>query len=387
MVSNPVFSEDEFKKRHDEIITVLDHIDTSIIFCRADLTYYSGIGMDGVIVLDDQMTHYVRRNLELAKEESMLEVNEMPSFRLFKDLSKSQLPKTLGMELDLVPYKTVEYIKRAYGNPEIVDISQELRSIRSIKSSAEIALMEASCRQTDESFEFIQDKIIPGKSELEISAEIEHFLRKSGHPGFVQVRMFHHNLTSTAYVMAGESTATLNSKFGPTTGQGLCKMHKSGPSHRKIQIGDAVLIDTTGVVEGYISDVTRTFFVGNVNPGLLHSYEFAKEVQNKIADVLIDGNNPSDIYSQLIEMAAEYDVTDEFMGPGTNKVPFIGHGVGLELDEFPIITSGYKTPLKTGQTVAVEPKLISQKLNTGVGIEDTWVVGENSAKRLSQFPW
>ncbi|MCH8905767.1 MAG: aminopeptidase P family protein [Candidatus Heimdallarchaeota archaeon] len=385
--SPPLFAKAEFRKRYNTLKSKLKDLSLSIIFSRADLTYYSGIGMDGVLILADELHHYVRRNLPLAEMESELPVSEMASFRLFKTIAKNLKIESIGLELDIVPYKTIKYIENAFGNPEIKDISPALRQIRSVKSEEEIKLMEKACKQTDESFEYIQDKIKPGVTELDLSAEIDHFLRRQGHPGFVQIRNFQHNYTTNGYVMAGESTITLNSMFGPVSGQGLSKMHKNGPSRRKIRDHDAVLIDTTGVWEGYTADETRTFFVGNVDPNLEEAYEVAKQVQNHVKKNLVESKNPKDLYFELNELVTELGYFESFMGPKNDKVAFIGHGVGLELDEFPIITSGYDTPLVSGQLVAMEPKFIFPALKSGVGIEDTWVVGKNQARRLTQFPW
>lgn len=385
--SPPLFAKAEFRKRHNTLKSRLKDVSLSIIFSRADLTYYSGIGLDGILILVDDLHHYVRRNLPLAEMESELPVSEMASFRLFKTIAKNLKVESIGLELDIVPYKTIKYIENAFGNPEIKDISPALRQIRSVKSEEEIKLMKKACKQTDESFEYIQDKIKPGVTELDLSAEIDHFLRRQGHPGFVQIRNFQHNYTTNGYVMAGESTAILNSKFGPVSGQGLCKMHKNGPSRRKIKKHEAVLIDTTGVWEGYTGDETRTFFLGNPNQKLIDAYEVAKQIHHETEKIMKAGALPYVIYSRLFELAEELKHLDSFMGTQNDKVAFVGHGVGLELDEFPIIANGFKTPLAKGQIVALEPKFILQEIQSGVGIEDTYLITQNGSDRLTKFRW
>lgn len=380
------FSDQEYSDRHSILLQRLADIDYNIIFSRADLYYYSSIGMDGIITVNEELNRYVRRNLSLGQAESVLPTKMMDSFRVFKELGNKFSGSSLGMELDLVPYKTVEYVAKAFGNPEIIDISPILRDIRSVKSTKEIEMLQKSCEITDRSFEYARELIQPGMSELEVSAEIERFLRREGHPGWIQLRMFHHNLTNLSYVMAGESTATLNSKFGPVSGQGVSRMHTNGSSKRKIKSGDAVLIDTTGYYHGYISDVTRTFMIGDVDPILLEAYEVAKAVQEKSKNLFKPGKMPVDIYSNLQELVAEFGFIKHFMGIHADKVPFIGHGVGLELDEFPIITPGYKAPLAVGNAIANEPKFILDKPKTGVGIEETWIVTGSGGKRLSKYP-
>ncbi len=383
-----LFSDAEFAIRHRKLQDTTKEIDVCFIFARPDLFYYSGCGLDGVIQINEEaMIRYVRRNLELAGEHSVLDTKTMDSFRIFKNLGKTLQPKTLGLELDILPYRTVDYISKALGNPELVDIGGTLREIRAIKSKEELKFMKQACKLNDSSFEYAREIVKPGKTEIEISAKLEAFLRSEGHPGWVQVRTFQHNLVTNAYVMAGESTATLNSMFGPVSGQGFAKMHMVGPSRRKIQDGDAVLIDTTAVSEGYISDVTRTFMVGSVENKILEAHHVAEEVQNECEKLLKPRNHCDEIYRNLSTLVKEMGYEMEFMGSKHDKVAFIGHGVGLELDELPIITEGYKRPLQIGNTIAVEPKLILQQPKTGVGIEDTWLVTENGGERLSQFPY
>ncbi len=386
--SNVVFSEKEFQLREEKLSENLKTLDIAYIFNRADLFYYSGTGLDGVIeVSEEGFTRLVRRNLELARKVSFHKVELMPNYRWFKQRAKEVKADQIGLELDILPYKTVEYIKKAFGSPEIIDIGNVLRKIRSVKSKEELKYMERSAKLTDESFEHAKNYIKPGMTEMEISGEIEKYLRANGHPGWTQVRTFQHNLVTNAYVMAGESTIQLNSLFGPVSGQGSTRMHMVGPSRRKVKEGDPVLIDTTGVVEGYITDVTRTFFVGEVDQSIKDTYSIAEAVQEKCKSLLKSGHNPSGIYETLEQLVRELGYEDKFMGLHSDKVKFIGHGIGLELDELPIITPSYKDPLEAGNTIAVEPKLMIPELQTGVGIEDSWVVTDHGGKRISQFPY
>lgn len=382
-----VFTKAEYEDRLKNLRATISDLDISFIFGRADMFYYSSIGQDGFLAISETPTRYIGRNLDLAKELTHMEVKSMPSFRVFKEISRDMQISSIGLELDILPYKTVDYISRAFDKPEITDISSNLREIRSVKSEAEIQLMKEACKQTDASFEMARDYIKPGISEAQISGEIHRFLRNEGHPGWVQVRKFDHNYTALAYVMAGESTGYLNSGFGPVSGKGSSRYHMNGPSTRKVQDGDAILIDTTGVVEGYTADETRTFFLGKVPEIYENAYEVCMEVQNLISKILVDGARAPDVYQEVIELISNHGLEENFMGIGDDRISFLGHGVGLELDEVPIITPGYKKPIQSGQVVAIEPKFIFNDPKGGVGIEDTWVVRDNKADKLTQYPW
>ncbi|OLS21259.1 MAG: Xaa-Pro dipeptidase [Candidatus Heimdallarchaeota archaeon LC_2] len=382
-----IFSKEEYEKRINKLETALSDLDISFIFGRADMFYYSSIGQDGFLSIGSENIRYINRNLELARELTKLDVRHMSSFRVFKDIYREVEPKKIGLELDILPYKTVQYIQSSLKNPEIVDISTKLRQIRSIKSEKEQELMKSAAKQTDESFEVAQNIIKVGMSEIELAVEIDKFLRNDGHPGWVQIRKFDHNYTSNAYVMTGESTRQLNGGFGPVSGQGLGRYHMNGPSHRKIKYGDAVLIDTTGVVEGYTADETRTFFVGNIDPKYALAHELCEQILELIPKIMIDGSSANEIYNEVLDLVKLNNLKNNFMGIGADRLKFIGHGVGLELDEFPIITPGYKDNIKAGQIVAIEPKFIFDDPKGGLGIEDTWIVNNNSAEKITKYPW
>ncbi|MCY3411705.1 MAG: aminopeptidase P family protein [Candidatus Heimdallarchaeota archaeon] len=380
----PLFSKEEMTYRKNKLKEKTKHIDVCIIFNRPDLFYYSGTGLDGIIIYDGQYTRYVRRNVELARETSSMPVKIMESFRLFKDLAEKNSYLSVGLELDILPHKTVKYIQKAF-DAKIIDISGITREIRSIKSGSELDLMRKAADQTDRSFEFIQDKIKPGITEIELSAEIERFLRVEGHPGMVNIRTFHHNYVTNAYVMAGESTASLNTHFGPVSGTGSTIIHQGGPSRRKIREGDAVLIDTTGVYEGYTGDETITFFVGKVDQKMLDTYDVAKEIHELAEKLLIHGKKASDTYHELIAFVTERGLEQNFMGRGEDRVQFIGHGIGLELDELPVITPGYIQELKENQVIALEPKFIFD--TWGVGLEQDYIIGKSKAERITRFQY
>lgn len=383
------FSDHEYAQRAEKIRTDLKIYGDSfaaIIFGRPELFYYSSLGLDGILFYSNgEIVHYVQRNLSLAKDESKFTVKLMSNFSLFTSLGKNFNGTKLGLELDILPYKTVQYILKAFGNPELVDISGILRGIRAVKSTEEVKIMEKSCKQTDDSFDYIRDKIQPGMTELEVSAKIEKYLRVNGHPGWVQVRKFQHDLSNLALVISGTSIASLNSLFGPVTGIGTTRMHMNGASFRKITDKDPVLIDTTGEYDGYISDVTRTIMMPHVSSRLLEAYEVAKTVHHLAGKLFKPGILASDVFQQLNQLVQESGFGDYFMGYKSDRVSFIGHGVGLELDELPIITPKYQVPLQVGNIIALEPKFILE--NMGVGIEDTWLVTESGGRKLSQNVW
>jgi len=180
----------------------------------------------------------------------------------------------------------------------------------------------------------------------------------------------------------------VNSCFdGPVTGQGVSIAHPSGASLAEIKLGEPIVVDMVTVLNGYEIDQTRMFSLGPLSMELIKGYEVAREVEEKIRRALVPGRVAGEVYDEILLWVRENTPYEEnFMGYGTSRVRFVGHGVGLELDELPTISKGAKEVLEAGMVVAIEPKFVFPGVGV-VGIEDTVViVDEVGAKYLSIGP-
>jgi Xaa-Pro aminopeptidase len=143
-----------------------------------------------------------------------------------------------------------------------------------------------------------------------------------------------------------------------------------------------VVVDYTAMLDGYFVDMTRIAVCGRLAPELLRAFDVALSIQDEVARGLRPGSIPSRLYARAREMADAAGLGECFMGPAGGQVRFVGHGVGLELDELPVLAPGFDAPLRAGQTVAVEPKFVLPGLGA-VGIENTWAVAEGGGDRLT----
>ncbi len=133
---------------------------------------------------------------------------------------------------------------------------------------------------------------------------------------------------------------------------------------------------------GYVIDMTRVASMGDLDDDLTHAFEVALAIQEEVAQGLRPGATGEALWARAAAMAEEAGLGDRFMGPPGDQARFIGHGVGLELDELPVLAPGQTTPLMAGQVVAVEPKFVFPDRGA-IGIENTWVVGEGGGEKLS----
>ena len=144
-------------------------------------------------------------------------------------------------------------------------------------------------------------------------------------------------------------------------------------------------MDYAFAYNGYISDHTRIFSLGRLPDELTKAHETMLALQENVKQMARPGVPAGDIYAFSVQYATEAGYGDNFMGHGDQRIRFVGHGVGLELDEYPVLAKGQKMPLQAGMTIALEPKLIFPGKGV-VGIENTHVVTDKGLQQLGQYP-
>lgn len=152
-----------------------------------------------------------------------------------------------------------------------------------------------------------------------------------------------------------------------------------------IQRHQPILVDYTFAIDGYISDQTRIFSLGRLPAALRDGYAAMVAVQETVKGAAGAGVQAGEVYEKALNQAESLGVGDRFMGSGPDRIRFVGHGVGLELDEPPFLAQGQTTALEAGMTVAVEPKLIIPDVGV-VGIENTHLVTEDGLETFNRFP-
>jgi Xaa-Pro aminopeptidase len=256
--------------------------------------------------------------------------------------------------------------------------------LKMVKSPAEIAKIRKAGEMVGKAYHSLTGKIRPGMSENDIAIELEYLLRKNGHLGENRFRAFN-QIGLNTYVVSGESVNTPAVHDTPYGGVGVSKAIGVGAGNRKIEKGIPFMIDTVGNFEGYHNDNTRTFIFGEPSPEIREVYENLLEIYHFIVSKLNPDANCEDIYLRTLEKVESMGLSEHFMGLGNTRVPFIGHGIGIEVDEFPVFARKFQVALQPGMTVALEPKLFFEDFG-GVGIESTFVITESGNECLSYLP-
>jgi len=365
-------------------------VDGALIVEKTDLYYLSGTKQDGHLFVPDGDVPLlmVRKDFERAVSESPLqEIVPLTGYSALPHLisrGNSASPRRMGLEMDILPVKLYFLYQKLFPETELVDISQLIRETRMVKSEYEISRIRSAAEMADGMYEKVPEFLETAPTELELSIMVEAYYRKRGHPGIVPTRGFNLD-TIYGHIMAGENAAIPSASPGPTGGRGLGPFYSQGAGMvGEIKPHSPILIDYCANLNGYVADSTRIFSIGSLKENLVHAHEVMLEVQETLLRLGVPGTKAEDLYRTALEIVEKAGFSKGFMGY-PNGVPFVGHGIGLELDEWPVIGKGSQTRLEEGMVIAMEPKVVFPGEGV-VGIENTVVVTDTGLKKLTRYP-
>jgi len=362
-------------------------VDGALIVENTDLFYFSGAIQQACLFIprEGSPLFFVRRNPDRARIDSALEtIIPVKSFQdipqVLADYGFGKIRK-LGMELDVLPVNHYFRWRQTLNPDEIVDIWPAIQKVRMIKSPFETGIIRTAAILADFMVATARHHLREGITDIELAAIVEGEARKRGHQGLVRTRGFNQEVY-WGHLLSGPEAASLTFVDSPTGGMGLSPASPQGSGFRKISRHEPVIVDLVGAVGGYIVDQTRTFFIGSIPDILARAYKASIEIDHALAAAIRPGVPAGDIFRQAQQMAADFGLAEHFLGYGTKRAGFCGHGIGLELDEGPVITAAEKTPLAAGMVLALEPKFSFPDLGV-VGVEDTFLVTETGVEKLT----
>jgi len=355
-----------------------DGLDGAVIVQHTDLAYFTGTNQQAHLVVpaNGEPVLLVRRVLERARAESRLRAIE-PIASLSEldgrlDACGLGTGTRIGFELDVLPAARF----RSYGvrlpGRTLDDCSPQVRAVRAVKSPWELERMRVAAGQVRDAAHAIPGLLGVGTAESKVQLEVEKLLRLGGHQGQLRFRGFNQEM-HYGQVLGGPSGAVAGYSDSPLCGPGPNTVLGKGPDGHVLESGDPVIADLVGGHEGYLADQTRTFAVGRLAGDLRRAYDVCVEILRATEAELRPGAVPSRLYEQSAGIAAEAGLAEHFMGFGPQRVRFLGHGVGLEIDELPVLAPGFEEPIAEGHVIAVEPKMVFPGRGA-VGIENMYAV-------------
>ena len=381
---------DELNMRLDVLQELLQRHDICgvILLQNSDLFYFTGSIQRGVLYIPakGEPIYMVIKDFNRARLESGLnQILKITSVREFSEqLLKMgmKLPLRIGMEFDVIPVQQFQRYQKLFSAAEIIDISPLVRQVRAIKSDYELGIMTECALIANQTYEHAKTVICAGMTDLDVAAELECFSRKAGHQGIIRFRSFNSELYF-GHVFSGRDGAEATYLDAPLGGLGLSPAVGQGSGHKTIERGEPIIIDFIIAYDGYLVDQTRTLSIGPLADSLQQAYADMLNIQEKLYAIARPGVIWGDIYQQCYRLAEELGYKDNFMGVTGSQVSFIGHGIGIEVDEIPFIARGFdQQPLEKNMTFAFEPKAVFSGIGA-VGVENTWQVTTDGLKKIT----
>lgn len=359
-------------------------MDGAVIVQSADLYYLTGTTQNAHLVLPTigEPVLLVRRTVERARIESPLDliVPMLSLYDLMNVMCERDVRRRVGFELDVLPAARYLRYREILDGIEIGDCSSLLREVRAEKSDWELARIREAAAMVSGVAARVAEVLRPGISEVALAAEIEYWLRRQGHQGILRLRAFNGEV-HYGTIVSGPNAAVPGAADAPLVGSGINPYVGKGSGLEEIRPGAPVIIDIVGASHGYVADQTRTFCVGHLDSNYREAYQLSLEIMRRVAGAAAVGVPACDLYELAVELAGEQrDMLANF-----SRVSFIGHGIGLELDEIPLLAKGHSEPLREGMVVAIEPKFIFPGRGA-VGVENSYYLSRGGLEKLTTAP-
>jgi Xaa-Pro aminopeptidase len=362
-------------------------LEALLVIQKMNLYYLSGTTQDGFLFvpLEGKPLLMIKRELERAKVESPIkDIVSLRSNREIPLLIQShmgEVQKSLGLELDVLPVRDYIKFQELFPSTKVMDASLVLRETRKKKSPFEIDLMRMAGEIGRRVYQEAKKILKEGMTEIEFGGLLEAVAKKNGHEGLLRVRALNYE-AYTWHVLSGLTGGIVSQSDSPMGGLGLSPAFPVGASFKVMRANEPILVDFGTCYHGYQVDETRMFSIRKMKQKFIDAYKVCKEIHDAVLEETRPGADCEAIFMKTLQQAEKLGYKDSYLGPPGLQTRFIGHGIGLELNELPSIAQGKSYPLEEGMTFAVEPKIVFPGEGS-VGIENTVVVTKKSYEILT----
>ena len=353
-------------------------IEGLLVVQKMNFYYLSGTTQDGLLFvpLEGEPLLMIKREIERARGESpMRDVVPLKSNREIPSLirtHRNKVPHIMGLELDLLPVRDYFKFQGFFPGTQFTDASSILRETRKIKSLFEIDLMKKAGEIGAKVYQEAREILEEGMTEVEFGGLLEAAAKRYGHEGLLRVRSLNYE-AYTWHILSGFTGGIVSQSDSPMGGLGLSPAFPVGASLKVMKAREPILVDFGTCFHGYQADETRMFSIGKMEQKFIDAYNACKEIHDAVLEETRPGTDCESLFLKTLPLAEKLGYKDSFLGPPHLQTRFIGHGIGLELNELPFLAQGQSYPLEEGMTFAVEPKIVFPGEGS-VGIENTVVV-------------
>ncbi len=380
---NPVFAS-EALARKEKIQAALRRLpaDALLLADNANLYYTSSRVFCGYtyVPAEGDMLYFVRRPVGLTGD-NVVYIRKPE--QIIEEMQKRglPLPQTLLVEGDSLSYNEYTRLASAFPSSRILPGGTALiRQVRAVKTPFEIGMIRQSAASHDMLYRHIPKLYTPGMTDLEFSIEIERAARQHGSLGIF--RIFGRSMEIfMGNVLAGENADTPTPYDFAMGGAGLDDSLPIGCNGTTIHPGQTVMVDVNGNFTGYMTDLSRVYSLGEIPEKARHAHAVSLEIEQAVMSMARPGVAASELYDKALAIARDRKVEDYFMGH-RQKAGFVGHGVGIEINEQPVLAPRSRDVLEAGMVFALEPKFVIPGVGP-VGIENTFLVTDDGVERLT----
>ncbi|WP_423335462.1 M24 family metallopeptidase [Neobacillus sp. 19] len=366
------------------------NVAAALIMNPRDLFYYAGTAQPTNLWISDEGNPilFTRRAHEMTKKATW--IDQTFEANSFKDMismlgelnSMPPIGSKLGVQTDVLPTNIGLSLQKNLNGYEFINISKIIMQQRLIKDSFEVESIRNSIDLWKQGHKAILSTLKTGITEYELAASMEYAARKNGGDGVVWFRRWDGCLPGGGIVTSGPNAWEVSGHAMTVTGVGMSESLPWGASKRKIENGDLVVVDYGICKEGYHADMARTYCLGKPSDKQMDLWNRLVELHLSVIDKIRPDVTGEELYLFAEQLAKEQGLLENFMGTGNSRGSYIGHSIGLEIDEDPVLGLGFTQPLPEGAVITIEPKFMIPGLGS-VMIEDDILITKSGYEILS----
>ncbi len=355
--------------------------DACIITSSVNQYYLLGFIYDGYLYIlpEGNAILFIKRpsGIEGEQVKSIRKPEQIPGLLIEAGLPQ---PRRVLIEAGQLSYNAAIRLQAALDMPEMGDISGKLREIRMVKSPYELDQMRESARIHAKVYEIIPSLYREGMTDVELQIEIERQMRLHGSVGIF--RSFGENMDIfMGSMLAGDNAQAPSPYDYALGGAGVSPLLPIGANGTVLTPGNTLMVDMAGNYRPYMDDMTRSFAIKYAPDLAYTAHQVSIDIHKAIIENFKVGMPCSALYLLAEEIAKENGLMSYFMGTA-QQAKFIGHGVGIEINEPPVLTSRSNEQLEPGIAFALEPKFVLPGIGA-VGIENTYIVHESGLENIT----
>lgn len=357
-------------------------LDAMLIADFANLYYLTGRVYSGYAYIgnrDGDQMYFVKR-MENLRGDGVVNIRKP------EQMAESILldtPAVLGLELDLMSFNMAGRLGKIFPGAQIADCTGVMRTARAVKTEAELHLLRRSGILHEGVYRRIPRLYREGMTDIEFEIEIEKALRLDGNLG--QFRISGDTMeTHMGSLITGDNADVPSPYDFAMGGAGLDPSIPTGACGELIKPHCSVMVDLCGNFTGYMTDMSRTFALESLEKLAMDAHQCSIDIIDRLVTLGKPGVAAADLYNVAMEMATERQLHTYFMGH-RQHAGFIGHGVGIEVNELPVIAPRSRDILQRHNVIALEPKFVIPHVGA-VGIESTFIVHDDGLECITNAP-